>query len=112
MNAVNDFHKSHPASPRRIDMNNLRFVPIPENDTTQSTTEQWINGKVNPDGWTLRINTIPNFQNSIPTLEPGVVPTPSPQSHTIENEIPEITWSAIPIEDWNIPDENTPPSPP
>ncbi|KIM74750.1 hypothetical protein PILCRDRAFT_14184 [Piloderma croceum F 1598] len=110
--AVDDFHKSHPASPRRTDMNNFTFVPIPENDTIQSTAEQWINGKINPDGWTLRINTIPNFQESTPTPEPEVVPIPSPQFHPIENEIPEITWSAIPIKDWNIPDDNAPPSPP
>jgi len=109
--AVDDFHKSHPAAPRPVDMNNFTFIPIPENET-ESTAEQWTDGKINPDGWTLRINNIPNFIYHTPISEPKIVPTPSPLSPIIEEEENETTWSAIPIEDWNIPDENRPPSPP
>jgi len=109
--AVDDFHKPHPAALQPVDMNNFKFVPIPEN-TTESITKQWTDGKINPDGWTLRINTIPNFQYPTSTPESEVVSTPSPPFSSIENKENEITWSTIPIEDWNLPDENQPPSPP
>jgi len=94
-------------------LNNFRFIPITENITTiESTAEQWTNGKMNPDGWTLRINTIPNFECSKPISESEIVPTLSSPLPSIENEENETMWSAIPIKDWNIPDESAPPSPP
>jgi len=111
--AVDDFHKSHPAAPRPVDMNDFTFIPITDPTTEiESTAEQWTDGKINPDGWTLRINTIPNFIYHTPISEPEIVPTPSSLPPIVEEEENETTWSAIPIEDWNIPDENRPPSPP
>jgi len=111
--AVGDFHKSHPSAPRPVNMNHFQFVPITENTMEiESTAEQWIDGKINPDGWTLGIHTMPYFQYHTPISEPEIVPTPSPPSPSIENEENETTWSPIPIEDWNIPNENRPPSPP
>ncbi|KIM88468.1 hypothetical protein PILCRDRAFT_3448 [Piloderma croceum F 1598] len=62
--AVDDFHKSHPASPQQINMNNFRFVPIPENDTTQSTTEQWMDGKSNLERSSSPLYTAPNTLSS------------------------------------------------
>jgi len=94
-------------------MNDFTFVPIIDPTTEiESTAEQWTDGKINPDGWTLRINTIPNFIYHTPISASEIVPTPSPLSPIIEEEENKITWSAIPIKDWNIPDENQPPSPP
>ena len=109
---INDIHKSHPAAPRPVDMDNFTFKPMPKTRKNITTVPPWNDGKLNVDEWSLSICTIPNIPSRTSTPTQEVVHTPSPPFPLTENDENETIWSAIPIEDWNIPDPNRPPSPP
>jgi len=91
-------------------MNKFRFIPIPQNDTNvDPTTIEWNLGKIDPDGWALRIHTIPDLSSQTPTPTMEETPLPPSNIEEVENET---TSSAIPIKDWNMPNKFQPPSPP
>ena len=95
-------------------MANFEFKPIPTASTdAPSTVPSWNDGKIIIDDWSLNINIIPNLPTQPPTPEnekPTLTSEETPLPPNVKEE--EVTWSAILIEDWNIPDKNRPPSPP
>jgi hypothetical protein len=95
--AIQDFHHSHPSTPRPADFKSLTFVPIPKplTEPDSSQTPLWTNGKVETDAW---------VETCALVAESDV--------HKSDDNKSDDGWDAIPIDDWNIPEPYKPPSTP